>query len=210
MPASSLFRLLTVADVETAADVIAQAFMNDPLTSFILPVKSSRFNTLKTFFRVYGEINILNGRGYGAGEPLQGVAYWQLPGQESLSISIRAVGRLLPLIFSAYPFGLFRARPIFRITDQMHQQHAPGAHYHLDNLGVLPSSQGLGWSSELIRPILEQADAQKVIVYTDTASRANVGFYKHFGFECVQEAPVAGTGVTIFALRRPSAGTRHT
>ena len=203
MSALATCRPLTLADVEPAADVIAQAFMNDPLTSFILPVKSARYHTLKTFFSIYGEINVLNGRGYGAGDPLQGVAYWQAPGQESLSISIKAVGKLLPLIFTAYPFRFLRARPIFRITDRMHQQYAAGDHFYLDNLGVLPSAQGKGWASKLIRPILEQADAQKVIAYTDTTSRTNVGFYEHFGFVCMESAAVPGTGITVFALRRP-------
>ena len=196
-------RLLTPADVEPAADIIAQAFVNDPLISFILPVKSARMNTLKTFFRIYGEINILNGRGYGVGEPLQGVAYWQPPGSESLSISIKALAKLLPLVFTAYPFGYIRARAIFRTTDSLHQKYAADPHYYLDNLGVLPSAQGKGWSSKLMRPILEQADAQQVIAYTDTTSPANVGFYAHFGFECVEQAAVPGTGVTVFALRRP-------
>jgi GNAT superfamily N-acetyltransferase len=202
MTALADYRMLTLADVEHAADIIAQAFINDPMVAFILPVKSARYHTLRKFFRIYGEMNILNRRGYGTGEPLKGVAYWQAPGQESLSISIKAVGRLLPLIFTAYPFGFFRARPIFRATDRMHQQYAPGAHYYLDNLGVLPSAQGAGLSSKLIRPILEQADAQGVIAYTDTTSRANVGFYAHFGFECMEEAAIPGTGITVFALRR--------
>lgn len=202
MPAFPSCRPLTFADIEPAADIIAQAFMNDPLTSFILPVKSTRYYTLKTFFRIYGEINIRNGRGYGAGDPLKGVAYWQPPGQDSLSISIKAASRLLPLIFTSYPFGILRARPILRATERMHRQYAPGDHYYLDNLGVLPSAQGKGWSSKLIRPILEQADAQKVTAYTDTTSRANVRFYEHFGFECVEESAIPGTGVTVFALRR--------
>jgi len=46
------------------------------------------------------------------------------------------------------------------------------------------------------------ADIQKVIAYTDTVTRSNVALYEHFGFECVEEAPIAGTGITVWALLR--------
>ena len=75
-------RLLTLSDVEEAAQVISQAFVDDPLISFMLPIKATRIKTLAKFFRVYGEISIKNKRGYGVGEPLQGVAYWKFPEQE--------------------------------------------------------------------------------------------------------------------------------
>jgi hypothetical protein len=31
---------------------------------------------------------------------------------------------------------------------------------------------------------------------------SNVPLYQHFGFECVEESPVDGTGITVNALRR--------
>jgi hypothetical protein len=33
-------------------------------------------------------------------------------------------------------------------------------------------------------------------------TEANVPLYEHFGFECVERNPVAGTGITIYALKR--------
>ena len=47
------------------------------------------------------------------------------------------------------------------------------------------------------------ADSQKVIAYTDTVTKANVPLYEHFGFELMEAGPVAGTGITVYALRRP-------
>jgi GNAT superfamily N-acetyltransferase len=196
-------RLLSLADVEPAAQVLAQAFQDDPLCAYLLPFKWTRIKTLVKLFRVYGEINIKSGRGYGVGEPLQGVAYWKTPEQESLSVSIGALGKFLPLLFTMYPIGLFRARPILSQTDALHDKYASEPHYYLDNIGVLPSAQGQGYSSRLIRPILALADEKKVIVYTDTVTRSNVAFYEHFGFQCAEESTIPGTGITVFALRRP-------
>jgi GNAT superfamily N-acetyltransferase len=196
-------RLLTPADVEEAAQVIAQAFVDDPLIAFVLPFKATRVRTLIKFFRVYGALSIEHGRGFGVGAPLQGVAFWKFPSQDSMSISIKSLGRFLPLLFTMYPIGYFRARGILNQLDVLHNKYATEPHFYLDNLGVLPTARGQGLSSRLIRPFLEMADEQKVIAYTDTVTRANVPLYEHFGFQCVETSPVGGTGITVYALRRP-------
>lgn len=197
------YRQLTLSDVEQAAQVIAQSFETDPLVSFMLPFRATRVRTLVKFFRVYGEISIKNKRGFGVGEPLQGVAYWKTPDQEDMSISIKSLGKFLPLLFTIYPIGYFRARAALNQLDSMHKKYADGPHFYLDNLGVLASARGKGLSSKLIRPFLEMADSQKVITYTDTVTPANVPLYEHFGFECVEQSHIPSMGITVFALRRP-------
>ena len=67
-------RLLTPADIEPAAHVIAQAFFDDPLCAFMLSSRNTRLKALLKFFRAYGKVNINNQRGYGTGAPLSGVA----------------------------------------------------------------------------------------------------------------------------------------
>lgn len=197
------YRLLTPSDVEESAQVLAQAFMNDPLITFVLPFKATRIKTLVKFFRLYGEINIKNQRGFGAGDPLQGIAYWKAPTQESLSVSVKSLGKFLPLLFTMYPIGFFRARKILEQIDAFHTKYASELHFYLDNLGVLPSARGKGLSSKLIRPFLEQADDQKVIAYTDTVTKSNVPLYEHFGFRCMDQSQVGNTGIIVYALRRP-------
>lgn len=197
------YRQLTLSDVEAAAQVIAQSFMQDPLISFVLPFKATRQKTLLKFFRAYGEMSIKNDRGFGVGDPLQGIAYWKFPEQKSMSISVRSLGNFLPLLFTLYPIGTFRAKKITEQIDRLHAKHASEPHFYLDNLGVAPSAQGRGLSSKLIRPFLTMADEQKVIAYTDTVTKSNVPFYEHFGFECVETSEIANTGITVYALRRP-------
>jgi len=197
------YRILTLPDVNQAAQVISQAFEDDPLCVFMLPRKRTRTKTLYKFFRALGEVSIKNHRGYGAGDPLQGVAYWKLPNQESMSINLKSLKKFVPLVFTLYPIGLVRARAVLDRIDTLHEKHADGPHFYLDNLGVLPSARGKGVSSKLIRPFLEMADTQRTIVYTDTVTPSNVALYEHFDFQCVEQSPVSGTGLTVFALRRP-------
>lgn len=206
MENTSQCRLLTLADSETAAHVISQAFVDDPLCAFMLPFKRTRIKTLYKFFRAYCEVNIKNQRGYGSGEPLQGVAFWKFPDQEDVSISVKSLGKFIPLLFTMYPIGYIRAKRILERIDTLYKKYADEPHFYLDNLGVLPSARGKGVSSSLIRPVLGLADARKTAVYTDTVTRANVPLYEHFGFVVMEEASVPGTGITVWALRRPVQG----
>jgi ribosomal protein S18 acetylase RimI-like enzyme len=167
----------------------------------MLPIRRTR--TLRLFFRAYGEIIIKNQCGFGVGDPLQGVAYWLSPDRQNVSISVKTLGKFIPLLFTMYPIGYFRARAVVKQIDALHEKHAAEPHYYLDNLGVVSSARGQGLSSRLIRPFLEMADSQQVIAYTDTVTPANVPLYEHFGFQCVEERAVPGTGITVFALRRP-------
>ncbi len=196
-------RLLTLSDVQPAARVLAQAFQDDPLCAFMLPFKQTRVKTLTKFFRVMGELSIKNNRAYGVGAPLQAVAYWKFPDHTGLSISMRSLPKFFPLLFTLYPIGLLRAKAVLNQIELMHKKYADEPHFYLDNLGVLPSAQGQGLSSKLLRPFLAMADEQKVIAYTDTVTHANVALYEHFGFQCMEEATIPATGLTVWALRRP-------
>lgn len=195
-------RVLELSDVEQAAGVISQAFMDDPLCTVILPIARTRVKTLRKFFRAYGAVNIRNQRGYGVGEPLSGVAFWLEPEKPNVSISDKSLGLFISVLFTFYPLGYIKARAILNQIDILHQKYAGDPHYYLDNIGVLPSERGKSISTRLIRPFLKKADEEKVIVYTDTVTRVNVALYEHFGFHCTEECTVDGTGITIWALRR--------
>jgi ribosomal protein S18 acetylase RimI-like enzyme len=157
---------------------------------------------LLKFFRLYGEVSIKNQRGFGIGNPLVGVAFWKFANQDDLSISIKSLGKFLPLLFTFYLIGYLRARAIINQQETLHRKYASEPHFYLDNIGVLPSYQGQGMASRLIRPFLEIADEQKVSAYTDTVTQSNVALYEHLGFQCVEERLVARTAITVWALHR--------
>lgn len=197
------YQQLTLTDLEPMAQVLAKSFEEDPLVAFILPNQKTRVGTVAKFFRAMGRINIQNNLAFGVSNPLEGVAVWNFPGKPGISATTRDLLTFMPLLLSSYPFGAYRARAVFRQIEAMHKKYASEPHFYLDNLGVLPSARGKGLSSKLIRPFLDVADAQKVIVYTDTVTRSNVPLYEHFGFECVEESHIPNVGITVFALRRP-------
>lgn len=134
-------RLLTLADVDRAAFVLAQAFGDDPLCAFMLPLRRTRPRTLATFFRLMGEVSIRSQRAYGAGDPLHGVAYWQPPDKANLSLSVSSIVKFLPLLFTFYPIGYVRAKAVLSRIERLHAQYADAPHFYLDNLGVLPAAR---------------------------------------------------------------------
>ena len=203
MPMTREHRQLTLSDLEPMAQVLARAFSEDPLVSFILPNAKTRVKTIAKFFRAMGRLNIRAGSAFGIGEPLQGVAVWSFPNKPEASVTPKDIVTFLPVLFSPYAIGVRRARAILSQIDANHKKHASEPHFYLDNLGVLASARGQGLSSKLIRPFLETADSQKVIAYTDTVTKSNVPLYQHFGFELVEENLIAGTGITTYELHRP-------
>jgi GNAT superfamily N-acetyltransferase len=119
-----------------------------------------------------------------------------------ISVSVRSLGILLPVLFSHYPIGYLCARSIIKQTELMHNKYASEAHYYLDNLAVLPEEQGKDFSSQLMRSIIDKADSDGVMAYTDTVTGENIPLYEHFGFQVMEEHAVEKTGITVWALRR--------
>ncbi|NOH04868.1 MAG: GNAT family N-acetyltransferase [Chloroflexi bacterium] len=197
-------RLLTLADVEQAAQVIAQAFAETPFMMHMYPLKRTRLTTLVKFFRIYAEKAISHNRGFGLGEPLQGAAFWKFPEQPPLSPGRRSWRKFLPLLLTAYPIGYLRTRSIMKRIRALHVKHAASEpHFYLDYVGVIPSARGQGLSSALIRPFLRLADERKVFTYLETMNKVNLTLYEHFGFHCVEQSPVHGTDITVYAFKRP-------
>src|SRR5512140_1070999 len=119
------YRLLTSADIEPAAYVLSQAFVDDPLTGFLMPQRELRLRTFQAFFHAYGALSIKHHHGYGSGQPLKGVAYWKFPGQVGRSINGEYLAAFMPLLFTLYPVAFLRLRAIAKKVEELRQKHAP-------------------------------------------------------------------------------------
>jgi ribosomal protein S18 acetylase RimI-like enzyme len=76
-------------------------------------------------------------------------------------------------------------------------------HYHFGPIGVDAHLQGQGIGSELMRAFCQQMDQVGENAYLETDKEINVGFYRKFGFEVIEEAEVIGVP-NWFMLRRPA------
>lgn len=63
-------------------------------------------------------------------------------------------------------------------------------HWHLGPIGVLPSYQGIGIGTILMKRFCDEVDACKAEAYLETDVDKNVRFYEKFGFSVVSESEI--------------------
>jgi ribosomal protein S18 acetylase RimI-like enzyme len=88
------------------------------------------------------------------------------------------------------------------LVDDLHRRLVPYVHWYLQIIGVDPAYQGQGFSSRLLRPVLERIDRERMPCYLETNSGKNVAIYRRSGFELVSEDKMPGTELTVFAMLR--------
>ena len=86
----------------------------------------------------------------------------------------------------------------------MRGAHLAGPHLYLWVLGVDPEAQGRGIGRALLQDVIGRAEAQRVPVYLETATQANVAMYRRFGFQPFGELDLP-SGVHMWQLERPAA-----
>ena len=76
--------------------------------------------------------------------------------------------------------------------------------WYLFNLSVRKDAQGKGLASKLMRPMLQFCDDERMVAYLETNKEANVGLYRHYGFELMKEEQIPKSTVMHYAMVRKS------
>jgi ribosomal protein S18 acetylase RimI-like enzyme len=196
-------RRLTLADLDRAVQVQAQAFFTDPLWQYLFRDNHERSKVLAKFARILFSVGIRNQQAYGTSTPLEGIALWKLPDQKTQVAALLGTLTMLPsLLFSSFAVRGVSAFGIFSRFDEMQKKYASEPHYYLSTISVAPEAQGKGLASKLIKPFLHQADLEKVGIYTETMTPANVNLYEHYGFRCMEQYRVPRTDLSIWSFYR--------
>jgi GNAT superfamily N-acetyltransferase len=139
---------------------------------------------------------------------LAAVGAWDPPGGSARSRpEARAAAGVVRLL---YPH---RARALFAGFAGMTRFHPEQPHWHLAFVGVDPGLQGTGLGAEVLRPVLDRADAEGTLCYLETPFRQTHGFYGRLGFGLTRElrpdeTPFEAPAPVWTMSRRPSA-TRY-
>jgi GNAT superfamily N-acetyltransferase len=78
-----------------------------------------------------------------------------------------------------------------------------GAHYYVRDVGVLPSRQGQGLGSALLRPTLERCDREGLPAYLEASSERSAALYERLGFRITRELRIGGSPPLWLMLRAP-------
>ncbi len=187
-------RRASAEDAHRLRTVLAEAFYEDPVLSWLMPDESSRGARLRRFFAIeLRHLGLPRGEVWTT-EDLSGAAISLSPG--AWHPPLRAV-LLEGRIFGAQ---LPRATRLQLATDRRHLREP---HYYLRDIGVLPEAQGRGLGSALMGPTLERCDREGLPVYLEASSERSAALYERLGFRVTEELRVAGSPPLRLMLREP-------
>lgn len=78
--------------------------------------------------------------------------------------------------------------------------------WYLYNLSIKKDAQGRGIASKLMRPMLQFCDDERMVAYLETNKEANVGLYRHYGFDLMKEEQIPKSTVIHYAMVRQPEG----
>jgi ribosomal protein S18 acetylase RimI-like enzyme len=193
---------LTLKERDAGAAVLGRAFTEYELFRYYFLDETERRAAADTFAFISLAVCLKYGEVYTCSEKLEGVAAWLPPGKSPFGVRqvIRSVP--LPVLYRFERQGAGRMWAYGRYVDKLHRRLVPYPHWYLEIIGVAPAHQGQGFSSRLLRPVLERIDRERMPCYLETNAEKNVAIYRRFGFEVVSEDKMPGTEVTTFAMLR--------
>jgi len=183
-PGARDLRLATAADVEQLRGVLADAFFEDPVLSWLMPNDRTRLAQLRRYFGIeLRHYTLPRGR------------VWTTTDLAGAALSLpprmwRAPTRVTLLEGSAFLTHLPRAA---RIGAAMEWRHLRGPHYYVRDVGVLPSMQGKGLGSALMRPTLDRCDREGLPAYLEASSDRSTALYERLGFRVTRELRIGSS-----------------
>jgi ribosomal protein S18 acetylase RimI-like enzyme len=169
-------------ETATLARALAAAFEDDQVFGWVFPDPSRRPALLERTFALFlNRIWLQHEETYVVGDG-DGVCVWEPPGTWKLGAGEQLA--LLPAMARAWGRLLPRA---LRALSRLESEHPGEPHYYLPLVGVSPASQGRGWGSLLMHPILRRCDAERVPAYLEATSPRNRALYERHEFEVTEE-----------------------
>jgi GNAT superfamily N-acetyltransferase len=190
--------------VDAAARVLADAFVAEPIFTWLMRDDQRRSSARLRFFRV-----ILREAAFPDGEIEQPVvggaaAVW-IPSEKLTGQPLSRELRALPMLVNTTGLARFgRLFPLRAAMDAHHPMERP--HDYLWFLGVRPELQGKGLGSRLLAQRTARLDAQARAGFLETAALRNLPLYHRHGFEIVDQYKPRPDGPLIYAMwREPKA-----
>lgn len=185
-------------DLPQLARVLARAFADDPVMTYLVPATKGWEDRAARFFLTAARHRLhQDRRGVWTTQGLEAGAVWAAPGQwkESPLAMLRAMPDVIGFLRSRLFAGL-------RVLNHMEGNHPRSPdHWYLAILGTDPDEQGKGHGSALMQPMLEHCDAEGVPAYLESSKFSNVAFYARHGFEEREPLVIPG-GPTVFPMWR--------
>jgi len=171
-------RLATRTDAGVVADVLARAFVTDPVIAAFIREGPDRAARLVRYFELECRLGFA---GYGEiwlDDESLGAAIWRRP--NGYPEPLRAQLGTLPHYLRLFPREFLRASRAMNTAARVHPREP---HWYLFAIGVVPEATGQGRGSALLEPVLERCDSEGVPAYLEASTVDNARLYARLGFE---------------------------
>lgn len=172
---------ITEKQISTAASILAQGFVDDPIFSYIFPESESRLQALTALFPLFVTDGVQRGEVMIAPED-QGVIVWYPPDIALFDEQFQAIQEQVGAIALQYG-GLEAAQRLEQVGAKvgMHKMSQP--HCEVLWLALVPEARGKGIGGSLLSPVLNYADINKVGCYLVSSNPRNLTFYQRYNFQ---------------------------
>jgi len=186
------------ADLPELVRVMARAFDDDPIANWFVKQDERRSERIHRFMDVgtrkltfpFGEVYTSDG--------IHGGALWTPPGKWKMGI----FGQLMLLPQMASIASWRRMPSVMGGFNAVEKKHPHEPHYYLMALGVEPEHQGKSIGTQLMRPVLEKCDKDRVPAYLESSKEKNVPLYERNGFKVTEVFQVPNGGPPIWLMWR--------
>ncbi len=190
-------RKVTPEDRKQLTAAMARAFDDDPIANWFAAQDKRRARRIYDFMDVAYRITAPGNELYTT-DALQGGAYWSPPGKWKMGMLQQLM--LLPAMIRTSTFR--RVPAIMGGLNAIEKKHPHEPHYYLLALGVEPELQGHGIGTQLMAPVLERCDKERVPAYLESSKERNVPLYERNGFKVTEELDVPNGGPKIWLMWR--------
>jgi GNAT superfamily N-acetyltransferase len=191
-------------EVRPIAEAMADGFVGEAVTGWLLPKRRRRKARLRRLFTVELEALVLpqgglvltaddNGNGLVGGCVVLPPDRWRMP----KSVDGRTALRWLRV------YGRWLGRAI-RAQHVMEDHHPDEPHYYIRWLAIRPGLRGQGLGRALLQPALDRCDSERLPAYIEASSERSAALYERLGFvhQGVYELPDGGP--PIWPMTRPA------
>ena len=188
-------------DLDRLAEVAADAYQDYPLHNWFMGDKYDEVAS-KLLMQISLKTMTEDAVIYADSEEINGFAAW-LPfgftGNKAIPFLLSGG---LKLIFHSGLGIIDRLSAYENYAMGLKKEYTDNYDWYLFNLSIKKDAQGKGIASKLMRPMLQFCDDERMVVYLETNKEANVGLYRHYGFDLMKEEQIPKTSVMHYAMVR--------
>jgi GNAT superfamily N-acetyltransferase len=176
------------ADVRELSAVLARAFYDDPVMTWMLPADKARAKALPRMFAMLTRHHFLSRQASevaSRAETIGAATLWDPPGQRKSSRFEELI--MMPAMMWNFRSSAQRSRTVMQI---MEENHPAEPHWYLMVIGSDPSVRGAGFGQALMRSRLDRCDGESAPAYLEASKAELVPYYSRFGFEQTGEIQI--------------------